>query len=282
MALMTKKIAIQGELASFHDEAARQFFGKNIAIVGCKTFHETFDALEAADFALVAIENSLFGSINEVYDLLLKHKYWISGEVYLRIEQCLIGLPGSEITKIKEVHSHPVALAQCEEFLENKLPDAERFEHHDTAASVADIKKWNDRTKAAIASAAAANLHGLSVLAHEIETHKQNYTRFVVISKDQQIDPKANKTSLILGIDDQLHGIGDRPGALYHALGAFAKQNINLTKLQSRPLKGKAWHYIFYVDVDSGLNSQEMKTALAELKELDCNVTILGSYVSGR
>jgi len=273
---MSKVIAIQGETASFHAIAAEQYFDDDITFVSCQTFAETFAALrdDKVDFVLSAIENSLFGSINEVYDLLLKDQFWICGEIYLRIEQCLIGLPDANLKGIKEVHSHPVALAQCEAYLDKNLPDAERFEHHDTAGSVADVKKWADSSKAAIASAAAAEHYGMKVLAHEIETNKQNYTRFVVLSKDKTKDAKANKTSLILSTDHT-------PGALYNALGAFAKRELNLSKLQSRPIIGKAWHYIFYADVAASAQSKQFQAALDELTAQKCEVTVLGSYVSG-
>ncbi len=283
---MTTTVAIQGQAASFHDIAARSYYGDGIKLVPCGTFSETFAALEtgAAAHAVVAIENSLFGSINEVYDLLLKHKSWIDGEVYLRIEQCLLGLPGAEYDKIMEVYSHPIALAQCEQFLDQTLPHAKRFEHHDTGGASEDIKRWDDPEKAAIASRLAAETYDLEILAEKIESHKQNYTRFVVLNKERRVNaaPSANKTSLILGIDDQVKGFGDSPGSLYQALGTFAGQNINLTKLQSRPLIGKAWHYIFYADVDSGLWDPRLQTALAELKSQNCEATILGSYHSGR
>lgn len=154
---MFTTIAIQGQTASFHDIAARQFLGKTINLVSCETFAATFEALHAgrADSAVVAIENSLFGSINEVYDLLLKHRFWISGEVYLRIEQCLMGLPDTQISDIEEVYSHPIALAQCEQYLEGKLFRAKRFEHHDTGGAAADVRRWQDKTKAAIGSSPA-------------------------------------------------------------------------------------------------------------------------------
>jgi prephenate dehydratase len=214
--------------------------------------------------------------------LLLKHKLWINGEVYLHISQCLLGFQGTTLENIREVYSHPVALAQCEQFLDIHLPESKRFEYHDTAGAAADIKKWGDLKRAAIASQHAAETYGLSILKKEIETHKDNYTRFVVLSKDRIQESQANKTSLVLGIADQMRGIGDRPGALYNVLGAFAKQNINLTKLQSRPLIGRAWHYIFYADVDCGLKQPAMQAALADLEYQRCAVTILGSYRSSR
>lgn len=267
------KIAIQGDIASFHHIAAEEFFKSKISILPCETFAATFQATKEAeaDMAVVAIENSLYGSINEVYDLLLKHHLWIKGEVYLRIKQCLIGLPDTEKSQITEVHSHPIALAQCEEFLDNDLIQAKRFEHHDTAASVADIKQWKDPAIAAIASQKAAQFHGLKILAEDIETNKENYTRFVVLGREKTTAPKANKTSLILMTDD-------RPGSLYRALGVFAEADINLTKLQSRPIIGKAWHYMFYVDVDGNTETEPLMSALKRLREQGCRVTQLGSY----
>ena len=270
---MAKRVSIQGQEASFHAIAAKNYFGNGVSFVPCETFAETFGALKSgkAEAGVVAIENSLFGSINEVYDLLLNSGFWISGEIYLRVKQCLIGLPEADIKHIKEVHSHPVALAQCEEYLDKVLPSAERFEHHDTAGSVESVKNWADPAKAAIASAEAAKLHGMKVLADEIETNKQNYTRFVVIEPKETTNKQADKTSLILGTDH-------KPGALYNALGAFAKHGINLTKLQSRPIAGQAWHYMFYIDIDIGTKDSEFKEVLEELNSQNCETTVLGSY----
>jgi prephenate dehydratase len=270
------RVAIQGQQASFHHAAARQFFGDDIAIVGCDLFAQTFQALaeEQADRVVVAIENSLYGSLNEVYDLLLQHKFWISGEVYSRIHQCLIGLPGAKVEDIQEVYSMAVALGQCEDFLETKLAHAKHIEHHDTTGSVIDVKKWGDPTKAAIAGRDAAEFYGLELLAEEIETNKQNYTRFMVLERKPVQNDQANKTSMVLVTDH-------KPAALHQALGAFAERGINLSKLQSRPVQGEAWHYMFYLDVDAGLDTPAMQTALADLKQQRCQATILGSYQNG-
>jgi prephenate dehydratase len=268
------KIAIQGQVASFHDAAARQFFGDDIEIVGCDTFPEAFQALAdgRADKAVIAIENSLYGSMNEVYDLLLRYKFWIDGEIYSRIHQCLIGLRGAKLQDIKEVYSMPVALGQCEDFLDTALPQAKRIEHHDTTGSVMDVKKWNDPTKAAIAGRAAAKFHNMQLLAEEIETNKQNYTRFFVLQKQRPgHNNPTNKTSLLLVTDH-------KPGALHQALGAFANRAIGLTKLQSRPIIGEAWHYMFYVDIDAGIGNPDCQAALSELAQQQCEVTVLGSY----
>lgn len=274
-----KTVAIQGAQASFHDEAARSFFGSTIQIKNCQSFKDVFDALRKgdADQAVIAIENSLYGSINEVYDLLLKHRFWISGEIYLRIRHCLIGHPDASIPMITEVHSHPVALAQCELFLDTVLPNAKRFEHHDTAESVADIKKWRNPHKAAIASEQAARLYDMKVLKQSIETHHQNYTRFVVLETRTPNKAASRrgpaKTSLVLRTSHT-------PGALHKALSTFAEGGINLSKLQSRPIIGKAWHYIFYVDIEAGYADSNVQRALEQLHEQGCETIILGSYAA--
>lgn len=271
------KVAIQGQKASFHDIAARRHFG-DIEPVCRDTFAEVFNSVKSgqADRGMVAIENSLYGSINDVYDLLLQNGVVITGEVYLKISQCLIGFPGTSAKDIAEVHSHPVALAQCEDFINKQLPDAERFEHTDTAGSVADIKQWGDPARAAIASQAAAELHGMEVLAKDIETNKQNYTRFVTLSSGKANVAGANKTSMVLTTPADT-----KPGALYRALGCFDEQNINMLMLQSRPLIGRAWHYLFYIDIAAGMQDNRLKTALANLHEQNCQITILGSYKNG-
>jgi len=276
------KVAIQGVQGSFHDLAAQHYFGEYTPV--CRdTFHEVFTDVSSgeADFGLVAIENSLYGSINQVYDLLLEHDdIWINGEIYLRINHCLIGLPDANIGSLQEVYSHPVALAQCEEFLDRELAAAEQHSHHDTAASVEDIKRWNDPTKAAIASEKAARLSGLKILKQNIETHHQNYTRFIVLSKNRDVSEAAGKTSFVL---TSLKNDTDlRAGSLYRALGCFAKHGINLSKIESRPVIGRAWHYIFYMDFDAGLNSELAQQALDELKSLGAEVRILGSYAPGK
>ncbi len=270
------KVAIQGQQASFHDIAAKQFFPGDIKTINCDLpFRLVFDALnrQEADYAVVAIENSLYGSINEVYDLLLESKAQIIGEVYLQISQCLIGFPGTKISDIKEVHSHPVALSQCETYLDTTLAHSERFEHHDTAGSVADIKQWGDPSRAAIASRAAAQLHGMAVLDENIETNKQNYTRFVVLQTNALAVSAADKTSLVLTTPADT-----KPGALHRALGAFADRSLNLLMLQSRPIIGKAWHYMFYLDIAAGQDDEQFIAAISELQSQGCQVQLLGSY----
>ncbi len=276
---MSLIVSTQGEQASFHHTAVASFFGDDIDIRSCKNFAEAVEMLtkKQSNYAVVAIENSLFGTINTVYDLLLSHNVAICGEVYLRIEQCLIGTPDSELNTIKEVHSHPVALAQCSEYLDINLPNAERYEHYDTAASVADVKRWGDAQKAAIAGEKAADLHDMKILTKGIETNKQNYTRFVVLErKITTTTNDGNKTSLILQTPADTEA-----GSLYSALSVFAKHNINLFALHSRPIVGKAWRYMFYIDIEIGSSDPLFDSLIEELEGQGCEISILGSYKNG-
>jgi len=270
---MRVSVAIQGDIASFHHIAANKYFEGDIDIISCNTFSDTFVSLknDECDFAICAIENSLFGSINETYDLLVKHKFNIVGEVYLRIKQCLIVNPGTVKKDIKTIYSHPVAFAQCEDYLDFNFPKAKKLEYHDTAASVKMIRR--DKSKAAIASIESAKLYKMDIFAKEIETNKKNYTRFIVLDKSRKVYKSANKTSLIIRTSN-------KPASLYKALKVFADRSINLSKLQSRPIIGKAWHYMFYVDVQAGINDSSMKEAIDELVDQKCEVLVLGSYVS--
>ena len=270
------KIAIQGQPASYHDQAARKFFGDDIKLVSCHNFRETFSTLQSdqADSMVIALENSLYGTINEVYDLLLKSKFWIVGEVYLRVKFCLVALPGANIKDIKEVHSHAVALGECEEFLDTTLSHVVRFEEDDTAGSAALVAKRGDIHVAAIASEEAAKLHGLVILAENVETHQENYTRFAVLAPKKVTTENANKTSLVLTTKADT-----KPGALFHALQVFADRSINITMLQSRPILGKAWHYLFYFDVEVGNENPIFNEIVHELNDAGWHTTILGSYI---
>lgn len=270
-------VSIQGEVHSFHDIARHHFFNNSSQMLGRDTFAQVFEDVAGGDalYGIVACENSLYGSINEVYDLLLKHDLWINGEIYLRIEHHLLGTQDASLGALREVHSHPVALAQCEHYLDEQLAHVERFEHHDTAGSAFDVAKWNDSAKAAIASRQAAEAAGLQILASNIETNEQNYTRFLVLQKSGANDTaETDKTSLLLRTSHTA-------GSLYHALGAFADHGLNLSKLESRPIIGKAWQYMFYVDIESGINSSEMQSALKQLEKDECTVRVLGSYTKG-
>lgn len=265
------RIAIQGEPGSYHHMAAVRYFGKDITLVCCKTFADVFDALgnQQADEALVAIENSTAGSVHAVYDLLLKHHFSVTGEVYEPIHHCLIGLPNANVTQITRIYSHYMALPQCSAYLDKYLPKAERIEFSDTAASVTFIRETNDPQAAAIASSLAAELNKLPVLQPNIENNHNNTTRFLVLSPHHDVDAKANKASLVL---ETPHS----SGALWHALGVFAQAKSNLTKLESRPIPSEPWHYQFFIDIETA--GTPLHTAIKDLETLGCSVRILGEY----
>lgn len=274
IATMSKPIiSIQGEQTSFHDIAANQYFGtSDTSRLFRASFREVFDdvAQSKADYGLVAIENSLVGSINEVYDLLRRYQLKIVGEQYLRISQNLMAKPGVVLAQITDVFSHPMALLQCEEFLQSQLSHADIHERHDTAEAAKFIA-GSDKFYAAIGSRAAAERHGLAVLASDIETDKRNYTRFFVLSREQRESADNNKSSLIIKTAHQ-------PGALYDVLRAFAEPGINLTKLSSRPIPEETWQYYFYIDIEIGLHAPAAQQALAQIREQGNTVYELGSY----
>lgn len=268
------RIAIQGEKGSFHHSAVINRYGNNVDIVPCDTFKEVFKAIKSnkADSGVVAIENSIYGSINEVYDLLLKYKIPIVGEIPMRIHQCLIGIDKSiNYGSVTHVYSHPVALAQCGAFLDQHLPTAERIENTDTAGSVELIKKLGNPNYLAIASSLASEIFDCQVIESEIEDHNTNYTRFLAIEPAGVVPKNADKVSIVLKTNHQ-------PGALYAALGVFAKAGINLSKLQSRPVPGKVWRYMFYIDIE--MNKSNISSLTEQLKNLNCDVTVLGLYKS--
>lgn len=267
------KISIQGESGSFHDIATRQLFGTDHTQLQRATFTEVFSDVQTkqADIAIVAIENSSVGSINEVYDLLLKDGVKIVGELYMRISHNLIGLKGAKLNEIQTVYSHPMALLQCEQFLDTKVSGAEVHERHDTAESVEYVASQGDKKLAAIGSARAAKLHKLEILAPNIETDKHNYTRFIVLSLSDSNNKLANKTSIVITAKNI-------PGALHKVLGVFANRGINLSKIESRPIIGKGWNYYFYIDFESGLHTRVAQEALKELANYTNTINILGTY----
>lgn len=267
------KVAIQGQAGSFHDAVARRFFAdQTIELVCCDTFLEVFEAVKSgqADQAVCAVENSLYGPIADVYDLLIEYKLHVVGEMIEHIHQNLIALPQAKLTDITEVYSHPVALNQCRGWLEQNLPNAEIIEHHDTAGAVAHVKELNSIHASAIASKQASKLYGLPILRRDIEDEKTNLTRFFILSSKTQPRPNANRASLVL-ITPHL------PGALYRALGVFDRHQINLTKLTSRPIRGEKFRYQFFVDADC--DADTLEKAIIELNAQKCSVSLLGHYI---
>ena len=266
------KIAIQGEPGSFSHEAALKFV-PGAEIVPCSLSVEVFAALASgkADAAAIPIENSLAGSVLEHFDLLLTHDVRVVRETLLRIRHNLIALAGASPEEIERVYSHPVALAQCRRFLADH-PRMKSIAFYDTAGSVKQLVEQNDRRAAAIASEAAARIYGAEVLQAGIEDSRENYTRFFLVyrSSDAIIDQGANKLSIAFSVEH-------RPGTLVAALTALNAQGANLTKIESRPVQGKPWEYIFYVDCQVG-GSGEGARVLDALRGHCGMVKELGRY----
>ncbi len=274
------KIAFQGEPGAYSHEAAQGYFGLDTEISPCRTFREVFERVEeaGADVGLLPIENSLTGSIHEVYDLLLEYPLPIAGEVFLSIEHRLLGLPGADLGEVEHVYSHPQALWQCERFLYEV--SAEQHAFYDTAGAAKWVAEQNGPRSAAIAGKLAAELYGLETLKERIATYDHNTTRFIVVraSPAQPGRPgspsERTKTSLVVELRHE-------PGALYRALGIFAERDINLTKLESRPLRTEKWRYRFYLDFEGHRDAPNVRDALQALEEQAAYLRVLGSYPEG-
>ncbi len=272
---MHQKIAIQGVKGAFHDRAAHLFFGDDIEIVPALTFEALVAAvLEGrADSAVMAIENTIAGSLLANYNLLYHHDLHIKGEVGLRIRQNLMTLPGVKIEDLTEVHSHPVALAQCERFFED-YPHIRLVESHDTAASAAEIAANQYQNRGAIASDWAATIYNLEVIAPSIETYRANYTRFLAIDRHNIMNHLSNKASLSLIVSHQ-------PGSLHQVLEVLATAGANLTKIQSLPLPEHPFEYQFFIDFTTEY-PVDMNPIIESVKAVTHQVKVLGLYLSGK
>ena len=269
-------IAIQGEPGSFSHEAALKF-APQATILACAISPEVFFAVDdrRADAAVIPIENSLAGSVAEHYDLLLTHDVSIERELLLRIRHNLIAVPGTRLEQIHRVYSHPVALAQCRRFFEEHL-QIEAIPYYDTAGSVKQLVELRDHSSAGIASTQAALHYGGEILVSGIEDNPENYTRFFLIRRRSEVtvDASADKVSLAFTVEN-------RPGTLVEALQIFAGQGTNLTRIESRPVHGQPWHYVFYADYQ--LSSPHSANAALALLTGHCSmVKELGRYRSGQ
>lgn len=271
---MQKKYAIQGFEGSFHEEAANLYFNHNIEVVCCNTFKQTFSEANKKENsgAVIAIENSIAGSILPNYTLLQKSKLYIVGEIYLKIKQHLLVNNGIMLQQIKEVHSHPMALLQCNQFLEKN--SFKLVEKEDTALSAKYIKQHHCKHIAAIASATAAKKYDLQILAHNIHTEKNNLTRFLVLEKKENpIKPSFNKASIYLETDHS-------KGSLAKVLMMIANNNINLSKLQSFPVAGSNFNYYFHMDLEFDFIEQFLETDTL-LKKNTRGYKVYGIYKKG-
>lgn len=273
---MAFKVAFQGEHGAYSQQAANKFFAKKIETVPCKEFEVVFNKVKSGviDFGVLPVENSLTGSIHKNYDLLIQHKIWIAGEVKLRVSHHLLALPGVTLKSIKKVLSHPQALGQCEGYLK-KIKHIEPTPYFDTAGSAKFVQETGDPSLAAIASAEAGKIYGLKTLGSSIEDNQNNFTRFIIIRKSLKNDmsvKKADKTSLVFALKNI-------PGALYKSLSVFAIRDIDLLKIESRPIHGSPWKYMFYLDINGSCGDEKVAKAIEHLKEVTDFLKLLGSYV---
>lgn len=264
------KIAIQGEPGSFSHEAALQML-PSCKVVSCARSAEVFDSVlrRRADAAVIPIENSLAGPVTEHYDLLLLHPLFIHREHPLRIRHNLIAAPGVRVSQIRRVLSHPVALDQCRKFFRQN-PGLESVPFYDTAGSVKHLMQSQLSDTAAIASRQAASEYSARILKAGIEDDPKNFTRFLLVAPGQRWRKDATKTSIAFSLADE-------PGALFKALAVFALRNISLSKIESRPVKGQPWQYVFYADLKCGRTSAAQH-ALHHLRESCPMVKVLGIY----
>jgi prephenate dehydratase len=274
---MAKQISIQGYAGSFHEQAARQYFGKEVEVLPCDTFRDVIKS--AADpkqtsGGVMAIENSIAGSIIANYNLLSASKLTIVGEVYLHIRQQLMVYPGVDIADIKEVHSHPMAILQCMDYLEKhpwKLVESE-----DTALSAKWIHQYRHKHRAAIASSLAAELYGLDIVGKDIHTVKKNFTRFLILAPKNRVDTSTiqpNKASICFHTDHS-------QGSLAAVLNVIAHAGINLSKLQSMPIAGTRFQYAFYADMEFS-NILQFEQVLKDMEPLTAAVRVFGLYQAG-
>ncbi|RZK53968.1 MAG: prephenate dehydratase [Pedobacter sp.] len=272
--MKTKKprVAIQGIKASFHEEAAFKFFGRDIETIECNSFKQTCEKLEKgdADFVIMAIENSIAGSLLPNYTLIRDYNFTVMGEVYLPIQLHLMALPGVEFKDIKFATSHPIAIRQCVDFFDD-YPNIQVMESSDTAACAKKIRDEQLTDTVAIANTLAAELYGLNIIERRIESNKKNYTRFLILQREKVEDSQEiNKASICFQV-------GNHVGALSKVLNIFAELNVNLTKIQSMPVLGKRNEYYFYIDMEWS-NMENYDTAIRKALKYTVNFNIMGEY----
>lgn len=273
---MTLTVAFQGERGAFSENAARKLLGGSIAVLPCRSFDDVFAAVRsgAALCAVIPIENTLAGSVLRNYELLGDAGLEIAGEVLLRIRLSVIAPPGIRLEDVRRVLSHPVALAQCQRFLAGH-PDIEAVATYDTAGGVKIVMESGRDDEAAIAGAPAAELYGAAILAENVEDHAENYTRFLLVARHGAVPVREGprKTTFLFRTPNT-------PGALFRALACFALRDINMTKLESRPIEGRPWEYQFYADIGGDADDRNVANALDHLREMCETVVVLGSYVA--
>jgi prephenate dehydratase len=278
----SRRVSFQGELGAFSQIAAQELGGADVIPIPLPTFQEVFESVAngKCEAAVIPIENTLHGSIHDNYDHLLRFDLAIRGEAFIRIVHNLIASPGVRLRDIVRIYSHPVALNQCRNFLDAH-PECERTPFYDTAGSVKMVMKERMTDAGAIASAAAAEIYGATILKKSIEDDRANYTRFFLLElprKTRKQIPAGGskcKTSVVFTVKNV-------PGALFKCLSAFALRDLNMTKIESRPLRGKPWEYLFYLDFMGHVDEPASRNALNHLAELADMLRVLGCYPAAR
>lgn len=270
------KVAYQGEKGAYSEAAIYKHFGGNIITIACNDFKSVFTAVKLGkvDYGLLPVENTIAGSVVRNYDLLLKEDVFVIGEIFLKIKHNLISHKNNTLNKIEKVYSHPHALKQCRLFLEkNKL---KAIPEYDTAGAVKIIKTRLKEDEAAIASELSAKLYDMQIIKSNIQTNLNNITKFFLFVKNKNIPKslKKEKTSIVFKTKHY-------PGALVNVLQRLSKNDVNLTKLESRPIPENPWEYVFYVDLDAGTDNKKVKLALSEMEASTTFIKILGSYPYG-
>jgi len=266
------RVAFQGEPGSFSQHAGCKIFGPDVESITCFSFEDVFNSVARgkAECGVIPIENTLAGSIYQNYDLLARHPLEIVAETSLRVEHNLIVHPGIGLRQITHIYSHPAALDQCKRLL-RRLKKVEKVSFYDTAGSVKFIRDSKLLTAAAIASEDAARIYGMKILRRGIEDDPENYTRFLALSRHGVFPRGGVKTSIVFGVKNE-------PGVLFKVLSVFALRNIDLSKIESRPIKGRPWEYQFYLDLQIDVRSRECLNAFRHLREMTPYFKILGSY----
>ena len=268
-------VAFQGELGAYSEEAAVSFFGAGVQVKPYENFEGVFRAVEQgeAQFGIIPVENSLEGSISKSYDLLLDSSLKVCGEIELKVSHCLIANPGVTLASLKKIYSHPQALGQCQAFI--KHLNCELIPTYDTAGSVKMIKEKGISDGAAIASTRAAEIYNMDIINCGIEDNPNNFTRFFVLSKHAAPPSGNDRTSVVFAVKH-------KAGSLFQFLAKLAENNINMTKLESRPTRQKPWDYNFYMDIDGHREDESFKKALMQMEDYAIFIKVLGSYRKAR
>lgn len=278
---MAPIIAFQGDRGAFSEAASHRLLGPDIELLPSRTFDDVFEAVKSgsAAAAVIPIENSLAGSVHRNYELLGPAGLEIVGEALLRIRLSVLAAPGVKLPDVRRMLSHPVALAQCQRFLAAH-PAVEAVATYDTAGSVRMVMEHGRRDEAAIAGSSAAEVYGAEILAENIEDHAENWTRFLLLTRSGQGDALRSRREGTPRKTTILFRTPNKPGALFRALAAFALRDINLTKLESRPIEGRPWEYAFYADIGGDAVEGNVANALNHLREMCETVIVLGSYAA--